>query len=86
MLGPSFPQAGQPDMVLAGQKDNVYVAQVRDRVSQVVESLLGARVLTMFAPEINLISEVCYYGLTGVYGKRGRGVPGARPRSPRRPH
>uniref|UniRef100_A0A7S3PCD9 RING-type E3 ubiquitin transferase n=1 Tax=Aplanochytrium stocchinoi TaxID=215587 RepID=A0A7S3PCD9_9STRA len=73
-LSPSLPEAGQPDIVLASQKDAYYRRELFEKVNKAVESMLGPHISVAIRPEIRLVSELAYFGLTSF--RSGGQTPG----------
>jgi peroxin-10 len=69
----SFPPARQPDIVLCEQKDVYYCTQIREQLTDVIESTMGARVASYFAPEIRFLAAAFYYTLTTFNGLQTMG-------------
>jgi peroxin-10 len=69
----SFPQARQPDLVLCEQKDVYYCNKIKEQLTDVIESTMGARVASYFAPEIRMLAAGFYYTLTTFNGLQTMG-------------
>ena len=52
MASPFIPLASQPDVMLCGQKDSLYLDYLRPQLVDVFERLLGGRVASAFIPEV----------------------------------
>mmetsp|Transcript_8443 Transcript_8443/g.16812 ORF Transcript_8443/g.16812 Transcript_8443/m.16812 type:complete len:423 (+) Transcript_8443:85-1353(+) len=61
---PSFQQAGQPDMVLAVQKDAYYRQKVREQFLSGFDVLLEPYQSVVVMPEVKLLAELTYFMLT----------------------
>lgn len=68
-----FPSAGQPDVVLAAQKDSYYRREMRDQVEAGFEAMLEPHQAVALNPELKLVAECAYFLLTTA---RGRQTPG----------
>ncbi|KAK9786583.1 hypothetical protein WJX73_010336 [Symbiochloris irregularis] len=63
-LPTGFPGAGQPDIVRASQKDELYLQYLTDACLDAVRGLLGPRRALLWMREVRLFSELLYHGLT----------------------
>jgi len=70
----SLPRAGQPDVVLAVQKDAYFRKECFDKVNKAVESVFGPHVSVAVRPESKLVSELAYFGFTSL--RDGGQTPG----------
>jgi peroxin-10 len=64
--------AGQPEIVLANQKDDFYQFHLKNYVEDAVMSLFGIRHMLRFGQEWRLLSDMAYYGLTTMLGNNHR--------------
>jgi len=71
-MGP-FPWAAQPEVVLSVHKDAHYRREMRNKVTQAAESVLGPHVSVAVQPELKFCAESFYFMLTTL---RGRQTPG----------
>jgi len=67
-LTSSFPNAPQPDVVLAAQKDKSYETQVVAAVEEAVQQLLSRGTALRFKREIQFLGEMLYHLLTSGSG------------------
>ena len=68
-----LPFAGQPDIVLASQKDQIHTRELRDSMYSVAEGILGPQTTSGAKPEINLLADFFYYFLTLAKGRQTLG-------------
>nr|XP_054769140.1 peroxisome assembly protein 10-B-like [Lytechinus pictus]XP_054769141.1 peroxisome assembly protein 10-B-like [Lytechinus pictus] len=64
----TFQSAGQAEIIRSSQKDEVYQTQLRGGIHDVVQSLIGARFWVRWRKELDVVSDVLYFGLTTVAG------------------
>ena len=64
----AFEEGAQPDLVLCGEKDDMFAAQLKHHLSDAAERLLGPRVAMLTVPEVELAADLCYYGVTMLGG------------------
>ncbi|XP_063965578.1 peroxisome assembly protein 10-B-like [Lytechinus pictus] len=64
----TFQSAGQAEIIRSSQKDEVYQTQLRGSIHDVVQSLIGARFWVRWRKELDVVSDVLYFGLTTVAG------------------
>jgi peroxin-10 len=69
----NFPGASQPDLVLGAQKDAYYRREVRQAAAQAAEAVLGPFALVAVQPELKLLAELAYFGLTTLRGRQTLG-------------
>jgi peroxin-10 len=69
----NFPTASQPDLVLANQKDALYRRELRQSLSSAAEATLGPFTLVAIQPELKLLADLFYLGLTTVRGQQTLG-------------
>ncbi|CAJ0760326.1 7580_t:CDS:2 [Entrophospora sp. SA101] len=69
----SFPEAAQPDIIRANQKDVYYQRVLAEQMSQVFRLLLGTRRQHQCQKEITIISDFCYFCLTTLLGTQTLG-------------
>jgi peroxin-10 len=68
-----LPFAGQPDIVLASQKDQFHTRELRDSVYSVAEGALGPQATSGAKPELNLLADFFYFFLTTFSGRQTLG-------------
>jgi len=73
MAARDLPAADQPSIVLAAQKDAHYRKEMRESFLQAADAVLGPHMSVAALPEIKLLAELAYFGLTTL---RGRQTPG----------
>ncbi|RHZ49561.1 hypothetical protein Glove_519g13 [Diversispora epigaea] len=61
----NFPYAAQPDIIRANQKDVYYQKLLEQQVSNVFRLFFGTRRQHLYQKEVNLISDLFYFFLTG---------------------
>jgi peroxin-10 len=69
----NFPAASQADLVLGAQKDAYYRREVRQATAQAAEAVLGPFALVAVQPELKLLAELAYVGLTTLRGRQTLG-------------
>ncbi|XP_064642930.1 peroxisome biogenesis factor 10-like [Lineus longissimus] len=65
--------AGQVEIVRAHQKDDYYLASLRSRLTDVAQSLFGARFWVRWNKELTLVADVGYFTLTTLAGSQTLG-------------
>ncbi|KAG8934900.1 peroxisome biogenesis factor 10 [Tulasnella sp. 419] len=70
---PTFPQAAQPQIIRAHQKDELLMSTFREQTEGVLRSWLGTRWITRWTSEVNLAVQLCYGILTSVYHTQSLG-------------
>ena len=65
-MGPSLlvEFAGMPEQILAAQKDNSFVGEMKKNLIDVLEKIVGESVVDNFMPEVQLLSELLYFNFT----------------------
>ena len=61
---PSFLMACGPEVMLSAEKDRFYSGQIAERIARLVEWAGGAWRAQLLAPELGLLADALYYGLT----------------------
>ncbi|KAI9193429.1 Pex12 amino terminal region-domain-containing protein [Polychytrium aggregatum] len=64
----TFPFASQSDIIRSNQKDAYYKESLQERIHSLLSQILGTRWVLRFGPEVALVSELLYYGLTTAKG------------------
>nr|WKY18078.1 PEX10 [Schizochytrium sp.] len=70
---PTFERAGQPDMVLAAQKDAYYRQKVREKFLGGFDVILQPYQSVAVMPEVKLLAELAYFALTTGRGRQTLG-------------
>ena len=68
-----LPFAAQPDMVLAAEKDQLQIRELRDQVYMVAEGAFGPQTTTGAKPELSLLADLFYMFLTTAKGRQTLG-------------
>ncbi|XP_028519458.1 peroxisome biogenesis factor 10 [Exaiptasia diaphana] len=63
-----FKKAGQPELVRSNQKDVFYVTYLREISGQIFRDLAGVYSWIKWKDELELLAEICYFGLTTISG------------------
>ncbi|XP_031235596.1 peroxisome biogenesis factor 10 isoform X2 [Mastomys coucha] len=61
-------QAGAPEVIRAAQKDEYYLGGLRSAAGGALHSLAGAKKWLEWRKEIELLSDIAYFGLTTIAG------------------
>lgn len=69
----TLPFAGQPDIVLASQKDQIHVRELREAVYSVAEGAFGPQTTSGAKPELSLFADFLYQFLTTSKGRQTLG-------------
>ncbi|CAI2189345.1 15419_t:CDS:2, partial [Funneliformis geosporum] len=69
----TFPYAAQPDIIRANQKDVYYQRVLEEQVINVFRTFFGTRILHQYQKEVNVISDLFYFGLTTLLGTQTLG-------------
>ncbi|CAG8537073.1 11753_t:CDS:2 [Funneliformis mosseae] len=69
----SFPYAAQPDIIRANQKDVYYQRVLEEQVTNVFRTFFGTRIQHQYQKEVNVISDLFYFGLTTLLGTQTLG-------------
>ncbi|XP_030842503.1 peroxisome biogenesis factor 10 [Strongylocentrotus purpuratus] len=64
----TFQSAGQAEIIRSSQKDEAYQTQLRGSIHDVVQSLIGTRFWARWRKELDVVSDVLYFGLTTIAG------------------
>eukprot|EP00274_Cyanoptyche_gloeocystis_P003829 CAMPEP_0196662448 /NCGR_PEP_ID=MMETSP1086-20130531/48740_1 /TAXON_ID=77921 /ORGANISM="Cyanoptyche gloeocystis , Strain SAG4.97" /LENGTH=283 /DNA_ID=CAMNT_0041997837 /DNA_START=33 /DNA_END=883 /DNA_ORIENTATION=- len=68
-----FPNAAQPDIVRAWQKDEFYRRELQEDSLDVVSRLYSTRTTAAFYREIRLLADALFFGLTTLSGRQTLG-------------
>lgn len=63
-----FARAGQPELVRSNQKDVYYLGFLREGVGQLFRNLRGPFSWIKWKTELDLLADICYFGLTTISG------------------
>jgi len=69
----TLPFAGQPDIVLAAQKDQIHLRELREAVYSVAEGAFGPQTTSGAKPELSLFADFLYNFLTTAKGRQTLG-------------
>lgn len=63
-----FARAGQPELVRSNQKDVYYLGFLREGIGQIYRNFRGPFSWIKWKAELDLLADVCYFGLTTISG------------------
>lgn len=63
-----FARAGQPELVRSNQKDVYYLGFLREGIGQIYRNFRGSFSWIKWKAELDLLADVCYFGLTTISG------------------
>lgn len=63
-----FAPAGQPELVRSNQKDVYYLGFLREGIAQIYRSVRGPFSWIKWKTELDLLADICYFGLTTISG------------------
>lgn len=69
----NFPNAAQPDIIRAHQKDIYYRSLLETQLTEVTRMFLGNRFLLNYTKETSIFSDALYFGLTTILGNSSLG-------------